>query len=352
MSLPEPLINDIRGPSGPDLAASFGEHITLTYWDLWTLLAAQQRFAGNIPKLRDALVVRRQTGHFWSFRTKELVEDLIALSHDLERRITGALSGSNSLTEIISLLPERLVKKESAKAIRNILEQDCSYPPSEPMLRSPRRLLEKEAYRGMWEQLPINPTIFADKFHSLFIPKGKLGYFNKGSTFALRCRIEKRVDREILMGGSFVNLAAHQYAVYRSLVTLFQEEHSWDDSYGTMGELAQDWIKGIFEATPLSVGVAPQVFLKDLLMIMCWENYGLTKDIELSNYLNEKLTERERMLCAEILRDISTRAEIGYQNYQSEQAHRILKMLAAPMPKVAKEDRPRPSHLRLIASTT
>ena len=221
MTLPKPVASDIRGPSGHDLAAQFGDVLALTYWDLWCLLAANQNFAGEIPPLRDALIVKLKAKNFWSQTTKELIEDLIALSIDLENRIRPHAS----VSDIIYSLPERIVKKETTKAIRNVLEQGCHYPPSEPMLRSPRRLLEKEAYRGAWDKLPVNPTLFAEKFRPLLIPKGKNGFFHKGMTFSLSKKVQKQVDRELAMNHLSPNACAHRYAIYRALVTLFHEEH-------------------------------------------------------------------------------------------------------------------------------
>jgi len=350
MMLSEPAINDIRGPSGKDWAVQFGNNLTLTYWDLWCLLTAHQNFAGAFYPLREALIARLKAKKFWSESTKELIEDLIALTLDLEERIRAHAS----VSELISLIPERIVKKEEKKALRNILEQSCHYPPSEPMLRSPRRLLQQEAYRGLWKRLPIDPTPFADKFRALFIPPGKSGFFHKGMTFTLSRKIQKQVHRELENSSTFSNPNAHRYAIYRSLITLFHEEHHWDDSYGVMGELGTDWVKGLLQEAPATVGASAEIFLKDLLMILCWENYGLTNREMIASYIRNSLSQEHRPLVVQILTDIRTRAAACFQEYHAEEADRILKVLGAA---VGKFDVPlqivtssiRQNHLRLVA---
>ena len=41
LRLPDPIVDDRVGPKGIDIAATFGDVLTLTYWDLWCLLATQ-----------------------------------------------------------------------------------------------------------------------------------------------------------------------------------------------------------------------------------------------------------------------------------------------------------------------
>lgn len=320
--LPKPEFHDIKGPSGPDIAAIFGDRLTLTYWDFWCLLVARDYHGNDLRELQKVLINQRMKERFWSFYKKHLVEDLIALVMDLETR----LSGLEKPEKILAYFPERLIKKESAKAVRNILKQEVSYPPSEPMLRSPRRLLEKEAFRGMWPELPVDPTFFADALRPLFIPKKKTGYFSKDSTFDLSRKVEKAVAKEISKARQCHNPETHKYAVYRAALSLFHEEHHWDDSYGTMGDLGQEWVKAVLSATPNSMGAAPNIFLKDILMFFCWENYGLSYAKDIAAYILNLSLEEQR-LAKDILADIQSRASQGFQEYHAENAERILSLL-------------------------
>jgi len=52
--------------------------------------------------------------------------------------------------EILAALPEKLLKKESQKALKNVYEgEGYSHPLSEAMENSPRRLLKEDAMRGV-----------------------------------------------------------------------------------------------------------------------------------------------------------------------------------------------------------
>lgn len=340
--LPNPTVDDRVGPKGPDIAASFRTILTLTYWDLWCLLAAQQKYQGDLGLSRQFLIDKRLENKFWSSFRKDEVEDLITLVEDLSERVKPF----GTIQNILQKLTERIIKKESQKAIRNILEQDGSHQPSEPMLRSPRRLLEQEAFRGMWSQLPIDPTPIAERLLDLFVPPKKHGYFPKEMTFALSRKVEKRIQRELVVKDPVINKVAHQYAVYRAALTLFHEHHTWDDSYGNMGDLGMEWVKSILSVTPSSICLAPNIFLKDLLMFLCWENYGLSYSNRIAKALQTELSKDELNLVVQILNDVRVRANIGFQNYNADNADRILKHLNITTPAYQTT---KLNHLRLVS---
>ncbi|NQW45331.1 MAG: hypothetical protein HQ462_08010 [Deltaproteobacteria bacterium] len=329
MKLPSPTIPILKSyPKGNDLAVVYPDGIlTLTYWDLWCLLTAKQKFGSELSSLRKALIDKRRNERFFSWGRKETTEDLITLLYDLQDRIREVAS----VDEILSGIPEKLVKKETQKATRNILEGQCYYPPSEPMLRSPRRVLFTEAMRGMWASLPIDPTSIADLLRPLFIPKKDPGYFPKGATFALSRRIEKAVVKEFSKADEIIvmNRRGYRYAVYRAVLTLFHEEHHWDDSYGTMGDLGQSWVKEILAFTADDIGVDSKVFFKDLLMFFCWENYGLSDSKQVIEFL-QHLDGADLNLAIAILTDIKDRADQGFQEYRAETAERFLQKLKSP----------------------
>ncbi|MBI1859826.1 MAG: hypothetical protein HYR96_02780 [Deltaproteobacteria bacterium] len=331
MKLPHPEIPVLKSyPKGNDVAAVYPDGIlTLTYWDLWCLLTAKQRFGAELSSLRKALIDKRRNERFFGESQKETVEDLIALLYDLQERVREIAS----VDEILAGIPEKLVKKESQKAIRNIIEAEGYYPPSEPMLRSPRRVLFAEAMRGMWPSLPVEPTPIARLLHPLFTPKKDPGYFPKGATFALSRRVEKAVAKELSKADELtvINRRGYRYAVYRAVLTLFHEEHHWDDSYGTMGNLGQTWVKEILVSTADDIGVESKVFLKDLLMFFCWENYGLSDSKQLIEFL-QRLEKTDLSLAVAILTDIKDRAEQGFQEYFAENAGKFLEKFSTSRP--------------------
>lgn len=328
MNLPEPEIPVLKSyPQGADLAAVFPDGVlTLTYWDLWTLISAKHGFGSDLSALRKSLVDRRLSRSYHGQSRQEQIEDLIALVDDLIPRIKRV----GSVDTVLATIPERLLKKETNKGIKNITDDwGGYYPPSEPMLRSPRRLLTREAMRGMWPRLPIDPTPITETLRPLFIPKKKPGYFPKGTTFALSRRIEKAVAKELTKSdGLAMNHRAHRYAVHRAALTLFHEEHHWDDSYGVMGELAKRWLDDILSVSADDLCIDARVFLKDLLMFLCWENYGLSDDDVTAAYIRG-LPEEERRIAFGILLDVKVRAAQGFREYNAENAAKLLERSGA-----------------------
>lgn len=325
MILPTPVVDDRVGPKGTDIAAQFGDLLTLTYWDLWCLLAAHQKYQGDLELVTAALVQKRRADRFWSMSRRDLTEDLITLTEDL----SGRLNGIGTVREVLSKLTERIQKKESRKAIENVLERRGNHGPSEPMLRSPRRLLEREALRGTWPLLPVDPTPIALRLSELLIPPKKLGHFPKDQTFDLAGELDTSLNRELKRPDLSCEPLAHWYAVFRAGLTLFHEKHCWDDSYGNMGEIGKKWVEALLRVTPSSIGAEPQIFLKDLLMFLCWENYGLSSSDQVVKYIFKHLSKPEQNLAVLILDDIQIRAEFGLQKYRADTAAQILKALNA-----------------------
>ena len=315
-----------KGPQGADIVAVFlSANLTLTYWDLWCLLSAKHRFDDSLANLRQSLVDRRLHGRSWSMSRSELLEDLIALTEDLMARIEAACT---SVDEILQHMPENLLKKELQKGIKNITDDSGTYdPPSEPMLRSPRRLLETEAMRGMWSQLPVNPTVYADLLKPFFLPPPKLGFVTKGRSFAFARKITKAVERELKNADQIVaSRRATRHAVLRAALALYHEVHSWDDSYGVVSDRGVEWLKEILSIQAADIDATPEIFLKDLMMFLCWENYGLS-DLDAISDSVCRLQPRDARLAIQILKDIHHRAEQGFQTYKAATAERALKKL-------------------------
>ena len=80
-------------------------------------------------------------------------------------------------------------------------------------------------------------------------------------------------------------------------------------------------------------------------MFLCWENYGLSYSDRIASALQTQLSKNEQNIAVQILSDIKQRADLGFQNYNADNAVRILKHLnvATPVNQIAK-----PSHLRLV----
>ena len=307
-----------RYPNGRDVALIFPDQVKFDYWDLWCLICAQEKFSGNLLELKKHIIELRLNDQYGGFSVREHLEDMIALLDDLESRIAMPAS----VNSILSKLPERFYSKERQKAEKNIIKGYGSYRPSEAMLKSPRRLLQKEAMRGMWKKLPIDPTPIANHLRKLFIPKKDKGFFPKGTTFALSKRIDSAVKKKLQNDDPIFNHAGYRYAVYRAALTLYQEENSWDDSYGEMGRLGQEWMKEVLCFTAAHIGSPADVFLKDLLMFLVWEDYGLVSSGQVGSYI-QNLGVNEKELSTFLLRNIQVRASKGFQQYRAEQVQKF-----------------------------
>jgi hypothetical protein len=171
MPLEAPIVDVLKEhPQGADTVAVFlSANLELTYWDLWCLLSAKHCFNASLIDLRKSLVERRLQSRSCGMSQSELLGDLFDLLDDLLARVESA---HTSVDEILQHLSESLLKKEIKKGIDNITSNlGYCYPPSEPMVRSPRRLLEREAMRGMWGQLSVDPTASAENRLSRKIAK-------------------------------------------------------------------------------------------------------------------------------------------------------------------------------------
>jgi hypothetical protein len=234
-----------RYPEGNNIAVQVGSNLAISYWDLWCLICADEKFGGSLKDLREHLIYKRKNDHFWSSSIRNHLEDTITHLENLEPQVTLIYP----FKEFLKALPLTFYRKERQKAERNIIDGYGGYKPSESMQRSPRRVLQIEAMRGQWNRLPVDPTPIAQRIRPLLIPK-KDGFFRKSSSIALRRRLERAVTKELKNCDSYSNVEAHHYAVHRAALTLYQEENCWDDSYGEMGSLGQQWVKTILHFTP------------------------------------------------------------------------------------------------------
>jgi hypothetical protein len=181
--------------------------------------------------------------------------------------------------------------------------------------------------RGMWGQLPVNPTASADRLKPFFLPSPKQGFITKGRSFAFARKVEKAVERELKNVDQQVGFrSASRYAVLRAALTLYHEVHAWDDSYGVISDRGVEWLREVLSIKPPDIAADSEVFLKDLVMFLCWENYGLSGLDAIADYVC-RLQPHDARLAIQILKDIHHRASQGFQIYKAETATRALKKL-------------------------
>lgn len=175
--------------------------------------------------------------------------------------------------------------------------------------------------------MPVNPIQYESQLISLFTPKAKFGYVPKGATFKLARRFEKKVNQVLAKIDKNSEARAHRYSLHRCLLSLYQEENCWDDSFGNMSDLGQEWMKVVLSETPRSLPCGAVTFLKDLLMYCCWEDYSLVSIDWVVNYINSILDSRERELAVMILEDIVGRATAAFCKYNADTAINLLEKI-------------------------
>ena len=341
-----PLVNQQPRPKGPEAAVEYRGGLSLTFWDLWCLLAAQKTTDSDLGALRALLVKTRFESFLSSEYERDLAEDLIFLISDLATR----LEGLGSCDELLAAIPEPFRKRELSRATKCVLGLTNTHAPSEVMLRSPRRTLRQEAFRGSWPLLPVNPAPFADTFARILTPNPKKGFIPKGETSALALRLREALQSALVAQSDKEKQGAFRYSVCRAFLTVYHEKHCWDDSYGIVSDLGASCVKDLLNETPLSTGIDAEIFLKDLLMFLVWEIYGLSRSGQVALYIQKRLSSLERALTVKLLKGIHKRAHAGYQEYHADQAKRILQEIGSSQMEPLCP-RPRPRHLRLVEAS-
>ncbi len=317
-----PVIQVLKGaPKGNDIAAIYPDGFQLSYWDLWFMVVIQHRFQSDPQGLEAYFIDKILNERFRGLYRREQVEDFLAHLCNLRNR----LQGKPSIDAFLTSIPEKLVKKETQKGIKNVYDGDGAglYPLSAAMLSSPRRQLHKDAMRGEWRNLPVDPGSIADKLYIVYQPPGH--YFEKKQMSGLWRRLEKAVQKQLASSTPLFHKGAHEYAVYRAAATLYHEEHNnWHDSYGIMNDLLQSWITKMLEFTRETIGAHPKAFLKDLLLFLCWSEYACVEETRFKEYF-EKLSTDENEIAKAILREAHLKAKHAFQDYKVERIARVAK---------------------------
>ena len=151
-------------------------------------------------------------------------------------------------------------------------------------------------------------------------------YFTLDQSFSLSRRLEKIVNKKLKLASPLFHKDAYSYAVYRAAMTLYEEENNWDDSCGVMGELFQTWLKKILDITPQSAEIDPKIFLKDLLLFCCWEEYGCVEEQWLKTYFSE-LSKGENEIGKAILQDAYNKSVQAFEDYEANNIKRIAQVI-------------------------
>ena len=229
-----------------------------SYWDLWFCVVALADYDGDLDALAAAI---EDGGRSFGGTTVEA-----KLSHldDLKRRLAeagidaGALAGSDKAD------PRVRGKARSKVRGHGLYPRDLT----DAMRFTPRDRLYERALRGRWPLFPISP----EPFYERLVNGLGDGYRPKGATFRLERRIEaagERLDRQTAKS------PAARLAARRALLAFcYGAMQRCDDSYGVIGELAQEALLTYAKLPFEPAGIAGETWCEDLCELLAWEDWG------------------------------------------------------------------------------
>jgi len=230
-----------------------------SYWDLWFCVVALVDHDGDLDALAEAI---EEGGRLSGGGTAEA-----KLSHldDLKRRMAAVLINAETL-----VAGEHTDPKIRAKARAKALKQGL-YPRdmTEPMWHTPRERLYERALRGRWHLFPASPEPYYERLSNGL---GE-GFRSKGQTFRLARRLEAAIER---LDRKTANGATERLGARRALVAwCYGAIERCDDSYGEIGQLAQEALLTYATLPYGPAGIAAETWCDDLCELLAWENWGL-----------------------------------------------------------------------------
>ena len=248
---------------GPELWTTIrGE--ALSHWDLWFVVVMHELPHGKW-ELVDLL--KRQAGKNRGSNKRDVESKLNHLL-DLETRLLSA-----GLTHDDVLADVTIDYRLRHRADEKVLKRHVGAYPSPSMINTPRKILRERAMRGHWEKFASNPkTHEAVLGHKLVHPGG---YYDYRATPLVAELLESTWERQRSMAAS----KAAKIALDRLAMTVIVElmEHVDDD--GDMGPIF-DAVVASYSADVWHAGIDPEVVLRDGIEFGCWEDYGLSKEME------------------------------------------------------------------------
>jgi len=230
-----------------------------SHWDLWLCVVALADHHGDLDKLSVAIEGTGQS--FWS----STIEAKLSHLDDLRDRLADA--GIDAAALAGGTEDDQRIR---SKARTKVLKQGL-YPRdlTDAMRETPRQRLYERALRGRWPRFPVSPEPFYERLANGL---GE-GYLPKGATFRLERRIEDARDR---LYRKTANDPAGRLAAQRALLTwCFRAMGRCDDSYGVIGELAQEALITYAKLPFKPTGIADQDWCEDLGELLVWEDWGL-----------------------------------------------------------------------------
>lgn len=318
-----PPINP-SNPYGTDLALAIkstaGHRISLSYWDLWMLLAARERSDDNLDRLA-VLMRRRRDGDAPTVWGPDREDWKRRLSHlrDFQARLRAA---GVTMPDVLVAAGD-LATRERRRAWPKVMEKPVRQAEiSGPMSSTPEERGREYALRGFWDRFPVSPASYADEIGACF---GSRGGYSENQSFSVARRFDTYVERGVRLAAA--SRHAEALALLRATMTVILEVvERADDSCGVIGDAFQTAFRAYLKLPIERTGIDTAVFLHDLLTLLIWEDYGFTHGATRGFF--RRLPEEQGQACLDFLRKEIARLEAEDLDYQAKEALTLLGQIA------------------------
>lgn len=257
-------------PVGTDTACmvsadSAGVELPISYWDLWFAIITVHDYEGDLDRVAEYFRKERS-----GFRNREDATGKLSHLRDLQHRLrdTGV-----SITAVLEAASPDLVKHEERRAVGRVLKHnERQYERSVAMRCPPQDRLYPAVLRQHWSQFPVSPEPYAERLAKRFNWDRSYG---ENASHGLARKLDSETARAEKLVAK--NSVAEALAMLRSLMTVAVELIAIaDDSYGALGDSFQEAFTLYLRLPWRESGIEGEVFLRDLIDFLTWEDYGLT----------------------------------------------------------------------------
>jgi hypothetical protein len=307
-------------PLGTDPAATVpatqGESLPLTYWDVWFVLVAAKDCAGDLNRLAERLGDEKSLLSFG----RESAERKRSHLRDLQKRLAAA---GRTLEDVLAAAGA-LTRTELRRARKRVLEpSEREREWSEAMHQTPRQRRYAQALRGAWPLFPVSPEPYAAEIWSRF---KATGFYGENASFGVARKLDRFLERADKL------LSAKRYgeaqALLRAWLTVVIELMELAaDSYGCIGDSFHQAFTTYLTIPLAETGIDEAVFFADLLTLLIWEDYGLTRR-QTGGYFRG-LTQSQGDWCITYLRQVIEELRAEDLTYQGEHALTLLGQVVA-----------------------
>jgi hypothetical protein len=251
--------------------------------------------------------------------SSRLAERKLSHLRDLERRLRQAKVEINTIVAQIEQLPVELRRARNQVLTREPRE----YEWSDAMRHTPRQRRYASALRGLWPCFPASPVSYATRLASQFATHR---WFSANQSFGLARKLDTFLDEvaSVIQQDQYAQAQAMLRAFLTVVIELMEVA---DDSFGCLGDSFRNGFAP-YLALPLdATGIDAKVFFQDLLMLLIWEDYGLTYE-QTEGYF-AGLTPEEGDWCIDYLQQQRQELQDDDLDYQAEEALTLLGQVVA-----------------------